>query len=275
MRKLFLGTVIALGFASAMSATAQAGPTMDRVMKAGEMKVATNSGWPPQSYLDDNNKLVGFDVDVANEIAKRLGVKVSFETPEWNVMTGGRWHGRFDVAIGSITPTKARSQVIDFAGIYYYSPYVFVVHKDSKATSRDDLNGKKIGVETGTTSEDYINRRLEIDAPGIPPIQYTLKPGEVKTYADSMLPFDDLRLGDGTRIHAVIAPEQTAKNAIKNRYPVKVLPGEAAFKEPLVVVTDKGDPEWTAKLGSIIQSMKDDGTLSKLTTKWYGADYSM
>jgi polar amino acid transport system substrate-binding protein len=274
MRKLFLGTVLALGFVSAMNAAAQAGPTMDRVTKAGEMKVATNSGWPPQSFLDDNNKLVGFDVDVANEIAKRLGVKVKFETPEWNVMTGGRWHGRFDVAVGSVTPTKARSQVIDFAGIYYYSPYVFVVHKDSKAASRDDLNGKKIGVETGTTSEDYINRRLEIDAPGLPPIQYTLTPGEVKTYADSMLPFDDLRLGDGTRIHAVIAPEQTAQNAIKNRYPVKVLPGEAAFKEPLVVVTDKGDPEWTAKLGSIIQSMKDDGTLGKLTTKWYGADYS-
>ncbi|MXQ10094.1 transporter substrate-binding domain-containing protein [Microvirga makkahensis] len=274
MRKLVFGTMMALGFASVMNATAQAGPTMDRVMKAGEMKVATNSGWPPQSYLDDSNKLVGFDVDVANEIAKRLGVKVKFETPEWNVMTGGRWHGRFDVAVGSITPTKARSQVIDFAGIYYYSPYVFVVHKDSKATSRDDLNGKKIGVETGTTSEDYINRRLEIDAPGLAPIQYTLTPGEVKTYADSMLPFDDLRLGDGTRIHAVIAPEQTAQNAIKNRYPVKILPGEAAFKEPLVVVTDKGDPEWTAKLGSIIQSMKDDGTLSKLTTKWYGSDYS-
>jgi polar amino acid transport system substrate-binding protein len=274
MRKLFLGTMAALGFVSAMNATAQAGPTMDRVMKAGEMKVATNSGWPPQSYLDDSNKLVGFDVDVATEIAKRLGVKVSFETPEWNVMTGGRWHGRFDVAVGSVTPTKARAQVIDFAGIYYYSPYVFVVHKDSKAASRNDLNGKKIGVETGTTSEDYINRRLEIDAPGIAPIQYTLTPGEVKTYADSMLPFDDLRLGDGTRIHAVIAPEQTAQNAIKNKYPVKILPGDAAFKEPLVVVADKGDPEWTAKLGSIIQSMKDDGTLSKLTTKWYGADYS-
>ncbi len=274
MRKLFLGTMTALGFVSVMTAAAVAGPTMDRVMKAGEMKVATNSGWPPQSYLDDNNKLVGFDVDVANEIAKRLGVKVTFETPEWNVMTGGRWHGRFDVAVGSITPTKARSQVIDFAGIYYYSPYVFAVHKDSKAATREDLNGKKIGVETGTTSEDYINRRLEIDAPGQPPIQYTLTPGEVKTYADSMLPFDDLRLGDGTRIHAVIAPEQTAQNAIKNRYPVKILPGEAAFKEPLVVVTDKGDPEWTAKLGSIIQAMKDDGTLSKLTTKWYGNDYS-
>jgi polar amino acid transport system substrate-binding protein len=96
----------------------------------------------------------------------------------------------------------------------------------------------------------------------------------VKAYADSMLLFDDLRLGDGVRIHAVIAPEQTAQNAIKKRQPVKVLPGGSAFKKPLVVVTDKGDPVWTAKLGSIMQSMKDNGTLSKLITKWYGNDYS-
>ena len=105
-------------------------------------------------------------------------------------------------------------------------------------------------------------------------MQYTLNPGEILTYSDSMLPFDDLRLGDGVRVHAVIAPEQTVQGAMKNNYPVKILPGEAAFKEPLVVVTDKGDPEWTAKVGGIIQSMKADGTLSKLTTKWYGSDYS-
>ena len=65
-----------------------------------------------------------------------------------------------------------------------------------------------------------------------------------------------------------------ALNAIKNGYPIKVLPGDYAFREPLVVVTDKGDPEWTAKIGEIVKVMKDDGTLSRLTTKWYGKDYS-
>lgn len=94
------------------------------------------------------------------------------------------------------------------------------------------------------------------------------------TYADSMLPFDDLRLGDGVRLDAVIAPEQTAMNAIKNGYPVKTLEGEYAFREPLVVIADKGDAEWTAKVGEIIAAMKADGTLGKMTTEWYGKDYS-
>ncbi|CAA9394432.1 MAG: ABC transporter, substrate-binding protein (cluster 3, basic aa/glutamine/opines) [uncultured Rubellimicrobium sp.] len=266
-------TVLALA-AALLASSVQAGETLDRVTANGAMVVATNSGWPPQSYLSDEGVLIGFDIDVATEIAKRLGIEVSFETPDWAIMTGGRWSGRFDLGVGSVTPTKPRAEVLDFPATYYYSPYVFVVHQDSAAQSREDLNGKIIGVETGTTSEDYIMRRLEIDAPGVPPIEYTLEPGEVRTYADSMLPFDDLRLGDGVRLDAVIAPEQTALSAIENGYPLRVLDGDYAFREPLVVITDNGDEEWNARIGEVVQSMKDDGTLASLTTKWYGQDYS-
>jgi polar amino acid transport system substrate-binding protein len=273
MKKFITG--LALGVAAlAMTTAAHAGATLDRVMERKAMVVATNSGWPPQSYLDDNNEMVGFDIDVSKEIAKRLGVEVSFETPDWATLTGGRWQGRYDLGVGSVTPTKARAQVIDFVGIYYFSPYVYVLHKDSTAKSVEDLKGKIIGVETATTSEDFINRRLEIDAPGLPPIEYKLEPGEVRTFADSMLPFDDLRLGDGVRLNAVIAPEQTALNAIKNGYPLRILEGEYAFREPLVVIAEKVDPDWTAKVGGIIEEMKKDGTLATLTTKWYGKDYS-
>lgn len=273
MRKLIAWLALAtttLAFASAASA----GETIDRVTSKKAMVVATNSGWPPQSFLDDSNQLVGFDIDVSKEIARRLGVEVSFDTPDWATMTGGHWQGRYDLGVGSVTPTKARAKVIDFEGIYYYSPYVYVVHKDSPVKSVADLNGKIIGVETATTSEDFIRRQLEIDAPGLPPIEYKLEPGEIRTFADSMLPFDDLRLGDGVRLNAVIAPEQTAQNAIKNGYPLRVLEGGYAFREPLVVIAEKGDAEWNAKIGGILDEMKKDGTLAKLTTKWYGKDYS-
>ncbi|RWM82845.1 MAG: transporter substrate-binding domain-containing protein [Mesorhizobium sp.] len=271
--------IIQLALAAAAGALfvlpANAGETLDRVTEKKVMVVATNSGWPPQSYLDDSNQLTGFDIDVAKEIAKRLGVEVSFETPDWATMTGGRWSGRFDLGVGSVTPTKARAQVIDFPGIYYYSPYVYVLHKDSKVAKLQELNGKVIGVETATTSEDFIRRQLEIDAPGLSPIEYKIAPGEIRTYADSMLPFDDLRLGDGVRVDAVIAPEQTALNAIKNGYPLRVLEGEYAFREPLVLISEKGDAEWNAKVGEILGQMKTEGVLAELTTKWYGKDYSV
>ena len=273
MKKLFAYLALSAATLSFMD-VAQAGETLDRVTQKKAMVVATNSGWPPQSYLDDNNEMVGFDIDVSREVAKRLGVSVSFDTPDWATLTGGRWQGRYDLGVGSVTPTKARAQVIDFVGVYYYSPYVYVVHKDSPAKTVTDLNGKTIGVETATTSEDFIRRQLEIDAPGLPPIEYKVEPGEIRTFADSMLPFDDLRLGAGVRLDAVIAPEQTAQNAIKNGYPLRVLEGEYAFREPLVVIAEKVDPEWTAKVGGVISDMKKDGTLAALTTKWYGKDYA-
>lgn len=271
MKLTSIGVLVAFAIGAT---TAFAGETLDRVTSSGTLSVATNAGWPPQSFLDENNQLAGFDIDVATEIAKRLGVEVKFDTPEWGVMTGGHWGGRWDVAVGSITPTKPRSEVLDFAGIYYYSPYVFAVHADSPVVDAKDLNGKRIGVETSTTSEDYVMRRLAIDAPDFPPVEYWLEPGEVKNYADSMLPFDDLRLGDGVRVDAVIAPEQTVMGAIKSGYPIRAIEGGYAFREPLVVVADKGDQDWTAKVSETIAAMKADGTLAALTTKWYGKDYS-
>jgi polar amino acid transport system substrate-binding protein len=271
MRETFVGLLLAIGIISGGSLLPDR--VTDPQLASRELHIATNAGWVPQSYLDDHNQLIGFDIDVSHEIARRLGMKARFDTPEFSAMTGGHWHGRWDLAVGSITPTKARAQVVDFAGIYYYSPYVFAVNKASPAARVEDLDGKQIGVETGTTSEDYIRRRLQIDAPDAPPVDYRVTPGEVHTYADSMLPFDDLRLGDGVRIDAVIAPEQTVLRAIDNGYPIKVLPGYA-FREPLTVITDKGNPQWTAKVARIVTEMKTDGTLATLTTKWYGKDYS-
>lgn len=239
-----------------------------------DLKIATNGSWRPQSFLDDHNQLVGFDIDVAREIARRLGRTARFDTPDFATMTGGHWHGRWDIAVGSVTPTRARAQVVDFAGIYYFSPYVLAVHRDSQARTFEDLNGRKIGVETGTTSEDYVRHRLKIDAPDTPAVVYRVIPGEVRTYADSTMPLDDLRLGNGVRLDAVVAPEQTVLGAIKNGYPIKIMPGGYAFREPLTVVTDKGSPPWTARIRAVVAAMKADGTLGTLTTKWYGRDYS-
>lgn len=274
MKSFTRRAILASSAALLLGSSAMAGPTEDRIAERGHMVVATNSNWPPQGFLNDNNELVGFDIDVARAIGEKLGVEVEFQTPDWQIMTGGHWNGRYDIGVGSVTPTKPRANVLDFAAVYYYSPYVFVVHQDSDVMKGEDLNGKKIGVETGTTSEDYINRRLEIDAPDIPPIKYFVEPGEIRTYSGSMLPFEDLRLGDGRRLHAIIAPEQTADNAIKAGFPLRKVEGVYAFKEPLVVIADKGDPDWTAKVKGVVNELRDDGTLAQLTTKWYGADFS-
>ncbi|HDR9482422.1 cysteine ABC transporter substrate-binding protein [Burkholderia aenigmatica] len=270
-----IGKVACVAALLCAAGIAHAGETLDRVKSRGTMVVVTSAKWPPQAYLNDKHEFEGFDIDVANEIGRRLGVKVAFQTPQFNLMTGGHWHGRWDLCVLSVTPTKERERLLDFPAVYYYSPYVFVVHKDSKATSRADLGGKVIGVEAGTTSEDYVNQRLSIGGPDVPAFTYLPQaPKQVKTYGTSLLPYEDLRLGDGKRVDAILTPEQTAMAAIKNGYPVKILPGDYAYREPLAVVADKGDAEWDKTVGNAVTQMKQDGTLTKISVKWFGKDYT-
>ena len=198
------------------SGAAWAGSTLDRIHETKVIKVATAANWPPQSFLGPDNKLQGFDIDVATEIGRRLGSKVDFVTPEYGIITAGRWSNRWDLSVGSMTPTTERARVLDFPAIYYYTPYVFAVHKDAAGAKAADLNDKIIGVEAGTTSEDYINRRLKIDAADVPAFTYDVTPGEVKTYGDSMGPLDDLRMGNGVRLNATLSALPTVVAAVKN-----------------------------------------------------------
>ncbi|MDY0831162.1 transporter substrate-binding domain-containing protein [Pseudomonas sp. SED1] len=255
-----------------LTGTAWAGATLDRIHETKVLKVATSANWPPQSFLGPDNKLQGFDIDVASEIGKRLGSKVDFVTPEYGIITAGRWSNRWDLSVGSMTPTTERTRVLDFPAIYYYTPYVFAVHKDASGTKLADLNGKIIGVEAGTTSEDYINRRLKIDAADVPPFTYDVTPGEVRTYGDSMGPLDDLRMGNGVRLDATLSALPTIVAAIKNGYPVVRVEGKPAYYEPLAIAVDKGDEAFNSALTKIVTDMKADGTLKQLSEKWYGAD---
>ena len=201
---LKLGAAFLLASSLAVPA-ALAGATLDRVMSTKTLTMSSDPEYPPQSFLNDNNEMDGFDVDVGKEIAKRMGVELKLVTPSWDIITGGNWGGRWDMSVGSMTPTKKRAEVLNFPAVYYYTPAAFAVHKDSKIDSLDDLSGKTIGSCGGCTYDAYLNKDLEIDAEGAPPFEYLVEAGEIKTYETDTHAFDDLRLGDGTRLDAVFS----------------------------------------------------------------------
>ncbi|MQX91590.1 transporter substrate-binding domain-containing protein [Sinorhizobium meliloti] len=259
----------------ACSANANAGAVLERVLSTKTLTVAVGTAWGKMSFLNDKHELDGSDVDIANAIAKSLGVKTNFVTPGWDVITAGKWEGRWDMAMGQMTPTKARAEKLTFPAVYFYNHAVAVIHKDSKATKLSDLDGKVVGVSASTTQESYANHDLTPDWLGAQPIQYQFKPAQVKAYPSSNnIALEDLRLGDGVRLDAVLADESTAINAIRSGYPLKVL-GESLYSEPGSIVTLHGDKEFGDKIAAAIKSMKDDGTLSKLSIKWYGVDYTV
>jgi polar amino acid transport system substrate-binding protein len=268
--KIFAAAVIA----SATSFNAAwAGESLDRVMSNGTLMVATDANWAPQSFLNDNNEMDGFDIDVAKEIANRLGVGVDFVTPDWSVITAGNWHGRWDVSVGSMTPTTARAEVLSFPGVYYFTPSSFAVHADSPIQDKLDLNGMTICAGTATTYELYLQKDLTIDAVGTPAFEYDVSTDDIVSMKDTSTCLNDVRLGAGVRVDGMIAALPALLAAQDAGYPIRVV-GEPAFFEPLSVAIDKGDAEFDAKIAEIVAAMHADGTLSEMSVKWYGIDYS-
>ncbi|ULJ74250.1 transporter substrate-binding domain-containing protein [Rhizobium gallicum] len=263
-----------LAFASVVCSTvANAGEVLDRVLATKTLTVAVGTDWGAMSHLNEKHELDGDDIEIANRIAKYLGVQVKFVTPGWDLIAAGKWEGRWDLAMGQMTPTQARTKKFDFPAIYFYGPVVAVVHKDSKATKLSDLNGKTVGVGAGNITESYANHTFTPGWINAKPVHYEFTPGQVKTYGSSNVAFDDLRLGDGVRLDAVLGDDTISREAIKSGYPMKVL-GQL-FSAPGAIAVEKGDKEFSEKIGTVVNEMKKDGTLAKLSVKWFGVDYTV
>lgn len=273
MKALFTAVVASAVASVTLAGGAHAGAVLDRVTKTKTLTMSSDPSYPPQSSQKEDGSFEGFDIDVGREIAKRLGAQLKIVTPAWEIITAGKWGDRWDVSVGSMTPTSERARVLDFPAVYYYVPAQFAVHKDSKTNDLGQLNGKKIGVCGGCTYEAYMKGDLKIDADGVPPFTYKVKTDQLKTYETDTNAFDDLRLGDGTRLDAVLSALPTVQAAIKAGQPFKLI-GKPVFYEPNAVAVDKGDPEFAAKVKEIVTAMHKDGTLTKLSEKWYGADLS-
>ena len=239
-----------------------------KVMASGKLRVATDPAYPPQSSFDEKTgKWEGFDVDVAGEIAKRMGLSLDFVTPSWDVITAGSWNGRWDVSVGSMTPIKERQQVLDFTPPYYYVPAVVVVKSDSSFTSFDQLAGKNIGSCDPCTYSFYIKRTLNI--PGFPATYVIPQDVNFTGYDTDTTALQNLKLG---RLDAVLTSLTVATGAIAAGDPFKIL-GDPVFYEPDSIAVDKHAAEdpttFVAKLKSIVDQMHSDGTLTTLSKKWF------
>lgn len=278
MKKMFGLLTITLCVSLLLAQNSMAGKSvLEEIMDAKTIVVSTDANYAPQSFLNDKGELEGFDVSVAKEVAKRLGVEVKFITPDWDLITAGKWGKRWDLSIGSMTPTKERKNALLFTLPYYSSPAQFAIHKDNKAIkSLSDLAGKTIGIAGETTNERYLQKDLVIE--DVKVVYQDWEAGKLKTYPTDANHIEDLSLGDGLRLDAIFTSKQTLAEAIRSGCgkgcPIKML-GEPPYYEPLSFALDKSRPDSDSlveKLNEIIKSMNDDGTLVKLSEKFYQTD---
>lgn len=293
MKKLYTVLVIALTAAFLLTACGAggggaAGDYLSEIKSRGYILVSTDPNYAPQSFLNTSGKrpsatkcpsdalttaeMQGFDVDVAAELGKRLGVETCFATPNWDAITAGNWADKWDISVGSMTVTPERQKVLAFTTAYYYTPAVVAVTKDSGITSLDQLSGKALCVGASTTYEDWLNGKLSLPAENI----YSKPPANVTVVS---LDTDQecaqaLQSGRKDFVGYVTSGTVVDQNIANGLAVVKV--GGAVYAENLAVAVDKAHTKditsLVSTLDGFVKAMHSDGTLTTLSNKWFQAD---
>jgi len=267
-----LAAFVLLG--AACSSAGNATNMLDAVQNRGLLRVVSDPNFRPQSFYDQLiGRWRGFDVDVATEIARRLGVDVQFSSGVFEDVQAGNWQPEWDLSVGSMTITPQRSERLDFTSPYYFDTAAVAVQEDdtSIGNMETDLAGKTIGVTDGSTYESYLRGSLEL--PGQGEIPSLIDDPLIVTYETDADAIDALSAGD---LDAVISARPEMQEAIANGTATIKIVGGPLFTEELAAAVVKDAPLDNASLvqrvSQIIDQMHTDGTLSDLSDKWYGTD---
>ncbi|HYM53098.1 MAG TPA: transporter substrate-binding domain-containing protein [Candidatus Dormibacteraeota bacterium] len=241
-----------------------------RICEAGKIVAFTDPAYPPASSInEETGEYEGFDIDVTNYIAARLGVEVEYTTPAFDAVVAGDWAERWDIAVGSVTVTEDRKEILDFTVPYYFTPAQMATFEESTIQSIDDFAGTTVCVGEATTYLDWMEGSLTL-----PP-----EAGEVAAVPDGVvsttLPTDidcaDSWASGRTDFEGWISGLPIVEGAIADDYAIRKV-GDPIFYEPLAVCFDKSveDREsLVAAVNQIVQDMHDDGTLTTMSETWF------
>jgi ABC-type amino acid transport/signal transduction systems, periplasmic component/domain len=241
-RKLALGVAGALAWMGV--AQAQTPETL---------RVATDATFMPFEF-QENGKLTGFDIELVEAVAQKMGKKVEWTSIDFKGLIPGLLAKRFDMAVSAIYITDERRKVVDFTDPYYPGGLVMLVKKDNTTINGpEDLGGKKVSVQVGTKSVAYLQEKF-------PKVERV----EVEKNQEM---FSLVEIG---RVDAAVTGKPAAKLFAKSRPTVKVIDKQLTVEEYGMAVR-KDLPELTKELNAAIAKVKADGTYDKLVQKWFEA----
>ena len=233
-----------------------AADTLAAIKQRGTIRVGLEGTYSPFGYQDEKGNLVGFDVDVARAVAEKLGVKPDFQPSKWEGILAALEAGRFDVVANQVTITEDRKKVYDFSQPYTYSGLQILVRKDRKDIKGiDDLAGKKVGVLLGTNHEQFIR-------------EHSPK-AIVQTYDEDATRNQELLVG---RIDAIFN-DRLITGSVTRIYGGNIVSvGGMISDTRQAFAVKKGNPELVAALDKALQDLTADGTMARISEKWFSAD---
>lgn len=261
MKKLYLAIIsvliIALGVTGCSSKASSDKDALSKIKEAGVIRIGTEGTYAPFTFHDSNGKLTGFDVDIAKEVAKRIGVKAEFVETKWDGMIAGLDSNRFDIVVNEVGITKERQQKYDFSNPYIVSKAVLIVRKDDNSIKKfSDLKGKK-SAQSLTSNLAQIATANGADLVQVDGFNQAIDLLNSKrvdaTVNDSLSFYDLIKQKPDTQLKVVA----TDKNADKD-----------------AIILKKNKKELLDAINKALAGMKADGTYLKISKKWFGTDVS-
>ena len=262
VKKLFAILIVGIISMSLFAAgdTDQTGDqSLANVQKKGTFVLGLDDSFPPMGYRDESGEIVGFDIDLAREVAKRLGVELVPQAIDWSAKEQELATGNIDCIWNGFTVTPEREEMMTFSAPYVNNAQVVVVKGSSSVQDIEDLAGATIGVQAGSSGQVAIEDNPDFSA----------SIGEVIEFKDYLTALMDLEAGgvDAVVMDVIVAND----NISRSGKDFKILPGSLADEE-YAIGFRKGDLALCEAVDSALLGMAEDGTLAEISTAWFGQD---
>ncbi len=247
---------------TAAESTAAADLSWEKVKEKGEFVLGLDESFPPMGFRDENNNIVGYDVDLAQEVANRLGVKLKLQPINWDTKEQELNTGNIDCIWNGFTITKERKENILFSDPYMNNQQVLVVLADSKFNTLADLKGKSVALQATSSAFNALNSKADFKA--------SLK--EVVELKDNNLCLMDLKTGN---VDAVAMDEIVARYYISMKSEKYRVLDEGLSGEEYGIGFRKADVQLTTKVNDTLKEMAKDGKIAEISNKWFSKDISI
>lgn len=236
--------------------------SLEHVLKNNKLVVGIDPSFPPMTFLDEKGNYVGYDIDLAKEVTFRMGIELEFERIKWNEKEEKLAEGQIDCIWSGLSVTDERMEYMTFTKPYINNYQVILVHSDELYTKLEDLAGKKLCYQTGSTAEEA----LQSD----PDLVKSLE--QVIPFVENESSWNALknREVDGIAIDSVFANYMMATN--KGEYKLLV---DVLKKEQYAVSFKKGSLALRDAVQKKLNDMEVDGTVDRIADRWFGQNHAV
>lgn len=230
---------------------------IEGIKDRGKMIVGLDDSFPPMGFRDENNEIVGFDIDLAREVADVIGVDVEFKPVVWETIGMSLNNNDIDMIWNGCTITDARKKEMDFSTPYLNNKQILVVAPDSPIKGKADLAGKTIAIQLGSSSQEALEKDTEVMA--------SLK--EVRKFENNVDALMDLKVG---RVDAVIVDLVVGRYYI-SKHPEDYVVLDDSFQDEFYGIgMRKEDSTFVTEVNNALKQLNEDGTAAKVSEKWFG-----